>query len=86
MFANQGYGVWPRGIEEIRDSKGEVLYRRAGDGPARAFPRLSVEGLFRLVDEAGQVAFSGTAATLADRGLAVDLPKWRTAIYRIEKN
>ena len=33
VFANEGYGVWPRGIEEIRDIAGQVLYRRSGDGP-----------------------------------------------------
>ena len=34
-FANRGMGVWPYGIEEIRDSAGQILYRRAGDGPGR---------------------------------------------------
>ncbi len=28
-FANQGYGVWPYGVEEIRDAGGDVLYRRS---------------------------------------------------------
>ncbi|MGH6959477.1 MAG: transglycosylase domain-containing protein, partial [Dongiaceae bacterium] len=32
-FDNGGYGVWPRGIEEIRDRGGAVLYRREGSGP-----------------------------------------------------
>lgn len=44
VFDNEGYGVWPRGIEEIRDTEGQVLYRRAGDGPARVVaPRQVVD-------------------------------------------
>jgi penicillin-binding protein 1A len=35
VFANQGQGVWFRGIDEIRDSAGTVLFRRSGDGPGR---------------------------------------------------
>ena len=34
-FANGGYGVWPYGIEEIRDNTGKILYRRQGSGPGR---------------------------------------------------
>jgi penicillin-binding protein 1A len=33
--ANGGDGVWPYGIEEIRDGNGRVLYHRRGDGPGR---------------------------------------------------
>ena len=32
-FDNGGYGVWPRGIEQIRDRAGNILYRREGGGP-----------------------------------------------------
>jgi penicillin-binding protein 1A len=32
-FDNGGYGVWPRGIEQIRDRDGGVLYQREGTGP-----------------------------------------------------
>ena len=35
VFANRGVGVWPYGIEEIRDTAGRVLYRRSGDGPGQ---------------------------------------------------
>ena len=35
VFANRGEGVWPYGIEEIREPKGRILYRRAGGGPGR---------------------------------------------------
>ncbi len=34
-FANGGLGVWAHGIAEIRDSAGNVLFRRAGSGPGR---------------------------------------------------
>src|SRR5258708_27666566 len=34
-FDNCGNAVWPRGIESISDRQGNVLYRRAGDGPGR---------------------------------------------------
>lgn len=34
-FANGGYGIFPFGIEEIRDKSGQVLYRRAGGGSGR---------------------------------------------------
>ncbi len=34
-FANGGVGVWPHGIAEIRDSDGNVVFRRAGSGPGR---------------------------------------------------
>ncbi len=32
-FDNGGYGVWPRGIEQIRDRSGAILYQREGAGP-----------------------------------------------------
>jgi penicillin-binding protein 1A len=34
-FANGGTGVWPYGIAEVRDSSGNVLFRRTGSGPGR---------------------------------------------------
>ncbi len=34
-FANGGIGVWAYGIAEIRDSTGNVLFRRSGSGPGR---------------------------------------------------
>ena len=39
VFANGGRGVWPHGIEEIRDASGQVLYRRVGSGPGRVVGR-----------------------------------------------
>ncbi len=35
VFLNEGYGVWPHGIVEVRDSGGTMLYRREGSGPGR---------------------------------------------------
>ena len=32
VFANRGFGVWPHGITEIRDSSGRVLYKRISSG------------------------------------------------------
>jgi len=34
-FANGGAGVWPHGIAEIRDSDGDVVFRRSGSGVGR---------------------------------------------------
>jgi penicillin-binding protein 1A len=34
-FANGGIGVWPHGIAEIRDSDGNVVFRRTGSGVGR---------------------------------------------------
>ena len=34
-FASGGIGAWPYGISEIRDPKGNVLWRRSGEGPGR---------------------------------------------------
>jgi penicillin-binding protein 1A len=31
-FANGGLGVWPHGIAEIRDSEGNLVFRRSGSG------------------------------------------------------
>ena len=43
--ANGGTGVWPYGIEEIRDGGGRLLYRRSGDGPGRVVEPGVVAGL-----------------------------------------
>jgi penicillin-binding protein 1A len=34
-FDNNGYGVWPYGIEQILDSENEILYQREGSGPGQ---------------------------------------------------
>ena len=49
VFANQGQGVWPHGIEEIRGADGELLYRRAGGGPGRVVASSVVERMTNLM-------------------------------------
>ncbi|PPR75113.1 MAG: Penicillin-binding protein 2D [Alphaproteobacteria bacterium MarineAlpha3_Bin4] len=48
-FANGGRGVWPYGIEEIRDGAGEVLYRRRGSGPGRVASGRHVAAMNRML-------------------------------------
>ncbi|OAM90461.1 glycoside hydrolase family 5 protein [Termitidicoccus mucosus] len=73
----------PPGLLLIEGPAHFLVYRRAGEGPAKAYPRLHVEGTFLLVDEDNKVVFDGTAATLSGQGIDIDLPKWRTAIFSI---
>jgi len=49
VFANGGYGVWPHGIEEIRDGEGRLLYRRAGGGPGRLVAPRDVDAMTDLL-------------------------------------
>jgi penicillin-binding protein 1A len=49
VFANQGRGVWFRGIEEIRDSTGAVLFRRSGDGPGRVVEPRQVDDMNNMM-------------------------------------
>jgi len=48
-FANDGDGVWPYGIVEIRDDGGRILYRRAGSGPGRVVERRYVAAMNDLL-------------------------------------
>ncbi len=73
----------PSELQVIEGPGHLLIYRRSGEGAAQAFPRLNTKGSFQLVGEDGNVAFTGTAAALAQQGLSIDLPKWRTAIFRI---
>jgi penicillin-binding protein 1A len=66
--ANGGEGVWPYGIEEIRDGNGRVLYRRRGDGPGRAIEPDIVAGLNDLLSAA--VAWGTGKAARLDRPAA----------------
>ena len=45
VMANQGYGVWPYGVAEIRAGDGRVLYRRSGGGPGRVVEPPDVEAI-----------------------------------------
>ncbi len=68
VFGNNGYGVWPSGIEEIRDTAGEVLYRREGSGPARV---VGSAQLGQIIDVMTAVVEWGTGrAAKLDRPVA----------------
>ena len=56
-LANRGNGVWPYGIEQIRDGDGNVLYKRSGGGPGRVIggPRRR-----EMIDMMQSVISSGT--------------------------
>jgi len=49
VFANRGSGVWPHGIEQIREASGRVLYRRGGDGPAQVIEPKAVDQMASLM-------------------------------------
>lgn len=49
VFANDGRGVWSYGIQEIRDSRGTVLYRRSGTGPGQVVPPAEVGEINRML-------------------------------------
>ncbi len=61
-LANQGQGVWPHGILEIRASDGTVLHRRAGSGPGRA---LAQRPLGQMIDMLRAVVTDGTGRAAA---------------------
>jgi penicillin-binding protein 1A len=61
-FANGGNGVLPYAIQEIRDSSGEVLYRRIGSGPG---PVLERPALAAMTDMMQAVMIDGTGRAAA---------------------
>ncbi len=48
-FANQGRGVWPRGIDQITTRDGQVLYQRSGDGPGRVASSTAVNEMLDVM-------------------------------------
>jgi penicillin-binding protein 1A len=67
-FANAGQAVLPYGIREIRDTSGQVLYRRAGSGLGSVAGRAEV---MAMNDMMGQVIAVGTGkAAKLDRPVA----------------
>ena len=54
------------------------------DNYEKAFPILKRTGQLKLTDEAGKVVYQGDAAALAQQGIDIDLPLWRSAIFKIE--
>jgi penicillin-binding protein 1A len=65
-FANGGYGVFAHGIDEVRASNGEMLYRRQGSGTGRI---ISEEALGKMNAMLQSVMSYGTGrkAALIDR-------------------
>ena len=49
VFANRGVGVWPYGIQEIREPSGRVLYRRGGGGPGQLLDGRTVDQMTNLM-------------------------------------
>ncbi len=68
VVANGGDGVWPYGIEEIRDGNGRVLYHRRGGGPGRLIAPEYVAGLNDLFSAV--VAWGTGKAARLDRPAA----------------
>jgi penicillin-binding protein 1A len=56
-FDNGGQGVWPRGIEQIRDRDGGVLYQREGTGPGLL---VEPQQVYDMVDLMTSVVDTGT--------------------------
>ncbi len=62
VLANGGRGVWPYGIQEIRDRQGNVLYRREGSGPGAVVDGEHVTAMNQMLAE---VLVSGTGRAAA---------------------
>jgi penicillin-binding protein 1A len=64
-FDNEGYGVWPHGIAEIRDEGGSVLYHREGSGPGRVVQPAQVAQMIDLMSGVIQSSYgTGRSARL----------------------
>ncbi|WP_157039200.1 transglycosylase domain-containing protein [Pseudovibrio sp. JE062] len=65
-FSNGGYGVVPHVVRQIRNEKGEVLYRRSGDGTGRV---VRGDKLSEINSMMAQTIYGGTGkrALLAGR-------------------
>ncbi len=50
VFSNGGNGVLPHGIREVRDGRGNVLYRRGGSGTGRVVKRAHAETMNQLLN------------------------------------
>ena len=80
-------GKTPRELQIAVGPEHLVIYRRLDGGvnPAKAFPIIRHTGSFQLIDENGKTVFRGDAEALAKQGIDIDLPLWRSTIYRIAK-
>lgn len=76
------------GLQLVQGPEHLVVYRRYGNENRRSpiRPRIRRDGSFRLVDEAGEVLYTGTAQQLERRGLPVKVATWRSLILRIEQD
>ena len=76
----------PREIQFVEGPKYLVAYKRLASesDAARIYPILHRTGNVELFSEAGQSVFKGSANELAEKGIEITLPQWRSAIYRIE--
>jgi penicillin-binding protein 1A len=61
-LANDGVGVWPFGITEIKDWRGRRLYVRSGSGPGRVVPERLVGPMSQMLE---QVVTEGTGEAAA---------------------
>lgn len=48
-FANGGNGVWAYGVSEIRDTAGQVIYRRQGSGPGQVVRPARVAAMNKML-------------------------------------
>ncbi len=63
VLPNRGFAVWPHGIREIRDGRGEVIYRRTGSGAGQVIAQRQVAQLTDMLREA-ITSGTGRAAAL----------------------
>ena len=66
VLANGGHGIWPFGVEQIKNFSGRVLYRRQGGGTGRIVERRYVKA---MDDMLGEVILTGT-------GKKAQLQRW----------
>jgi penicillin-binding protein 1A len=81
-LANQGRGVWPYGIVEIRSTSGQVLYRREGSGPGEVIDQRTLADMTAML---GAVVDEGTGRAAALRwpvaGKTGTSQDWRDAWF-----
>jgi hypothetical protein len=77
----------PKEIQLAEGPEHVVVYRRLkGEAPeqCRIYPLLKDKpGDFELVNEAGQSVFKGNAQSLAEQGLEINLPLWKSMILKV---
>ncbi len=68
-FANGGYGVFPYGIEMIKEADGRILYQRSGGGAGRIVSEESIAEMNKML-KAVMTSGSGKKANLPQRSVA----------------